>query len=341
MIESLLQWGADLVLAIQSLPAWLETPMSLITFLGTEEFYLLFMPIIYWCISASLGIRVGAILLVSGSLNTLFKWVFHLPRPYWFAQPVNGLAGESSFGVPSGHSQIPASIWGLMAVQVKKTWFWVLAVVLVFLVGFSRLYLGVHFPHDVLLGWLIGALLVWAFVVLEKPVLAWLNRQTLRNKLLAVFGVSLLLLLLGGLVLLAVGDYSLNPAWKANALEDQPDIVLDPLNYESIITTAAALFGLSAGAILLFERGGFNTRGKWWQYLGRIVVGIAGVLLFWRGLGAFFPDNQDILSYVLRYMRYTLVGLWMAWLAPLTFIRLGLAEKPLKKKKKPHRKVKK
>ena len=53
------------VIAFQSIGDWLILPMRFFSFLGTEDFYILIMPLLYWCIDASLGIRVGAIMLVS------------------------------------------------------------------------------------------------------------------------------------------------------------------------------------------------------------------------------------------------------------------------------------
>ena len=172
MLELIYNVGIDIVLAIQNLGNWLVTPMESVTFLGTEEFYLLLMPAIYWCIDTAVGMRVGLILLASTSINTLFKWALHMPRPYWYSAPVDGMVAETGFGAPSGHSQIPSSIFGMIAVSIRRRWATVLLLTLIFLIGFSRLFLGAHFPHDVLIGWTLGGLLLWGFVKYEAPVKA-------------------------------------------------------------------------------------------------------------------------------------------------------------------------
>ena len=58
----------------------------------------------------------------------------------------------------------------------------------------------------------------------------------------------------------------------------------------------------------------------------RFVVGLIGVLILWRGLGLVFPDNNDLISYLLRYIRYTFVGFWIAAGAPWLFFRFKLAD---------------
>ena len=71
---------------------WLMPIMKGITFLGNIEFYLLFMPLLYWCLDITLGIRIGIILLVSGGINAILKQGFHTPRPFWVSSRVQGLS---------------------------------------------------------------------------------------------------------------------------------------------------------------------------------------------------------------------------------------------------------
>jgi membrane-associated phospholipid phosphatase len=69
---------------------------------------------------------------------------------------VKALVSEPSFGLPSGHAQNSVAIWGILAYSFKKNWLWSIAVILMFLIGVSRLVLGLHFPQDTLLGWMDG-----------------------------------------------------------------------------------------------------------------------------------------------------------------------------------------
>ena len=202
--------------------------MLAITALGYEEFFVLLLPTLYWCVDQMVGLRAGIILMSANTFNTFFKFLFHSPRPYWISDDVIAYSHETSFGLPSGHAQIAASVWGWLAVDVKKRWFTIVAVVLIFSIGISRLYLGVHFFSDVLLGWFLGVLLVF-----------------------------------------------------------------------------------------LFMR---------WQEKNLSMVFTSDLVVLYFGLGFVFPDNADFLSYTLQLLCYSLIGLWVSWLGPVLFEKLGILE---------------
>ena len=126
----------------QGLGAWLLAPMKVITFFGEELFYILLLPVLYWSFDQLLGLRVGMMLLLSNGFNAFFKFLFRLPRPCWISDTVTCHVHETSFGLPSGHAQNAISVWGWLAVEVKKRWFSIAMVALIFLIGISRLVLG-------------------------------------------------------------------------------------------------------------------------------------------------------------------------------------------------------
>jgi membrane-associated phospholipid phosphatase len=160
------------------------------------------MPLVYWSIDAALGVRAGVILLAGTGLNLLFKMGMHGPRPFWVSTNVRALASETGFGIPSGHSQIGAGLWGMVASYYRRAWLWLAAILLVFLIGLSRLYLGVHFPHDVVVGWILGFLTLWAVVRLWEPVEARVKKMTFWNQVGLAFTVSLAMILLGVLIVI-------------------------------------------------------------------------------------------------------------------------------------------
>lgn len=325
-MDFLIPFGVNWIIAIQSLGAWLEVPMKFFSFLGTENFFLLILPLIYWCIDANLGIRVGFILLTSNFVNEIFKLMFAGPRPYWVSAKVIPFSAESSFGVPSGHAQNAVGVWGMIASGVRKRWAWGIAIALAFLIGFSRWYLGVHFPHDVFLGWLLGGILLWAFMQFWNPVEAWLKQQALGSQIFIAFIVSLIVIVLGAVSVGRLDGYTFPAEWRDNAL--RAGSLPAPVSIESFITSAGTLFGLAAGVAWLAARGGYQASGPVEKRALRFVVGLIGVMILWRGLALFLPDNADLISYIFRYLRYTLVGFWVSGGAPWLFFRFKLADEP-------------
>jgi membrane-associated phospholipid phosphatase len=126
--------------------------------------------------------KVGGLILTvfgGGFLAFLFKLLFHSPRPNLYT----GVINELNFGFPSGHAVMSLLFWGYLAYLLVKTapsmavqrWapFW--AGGITFSVGLSRLFLGVHYPLDVLGGWMLGAMwmtfsiLVMDYGVDQKP----------------------------------------------------------------------------------------------------------------------------------------------------------------------------
>lgn len=331
-MDALYQLEILWIMAVQALGDWLAEPMRMVSLLGNEEFYLLVMPVLYWSVSARLGFRVAIMLLLSNGLNSIFKIIFHGPRPYWFDTRIRAFSLEPSFGIPSGHAQNAASIWGLVAAGARQKGVKIALGLVIFLIGFSRIFLGVHFISDVLLGWLLGGLLLMVFLRVEQPLVAWLRPRPLRQMLGLALASSLLLGMIMVLPTLALGDWQVPAEWERNALAASPESEIDPLNPDNVFTVSGTWLGMMAGIAWLYHRqGGFQVSKAPYQRILCYLIGLAGIFFFWYVLGDIFPRNEDALSYSLRYLRYTLVGLWVTAFAPLVFQRLGL-NKPLREK---------
>ncbi|HSB67596.1 MAG TPA: phosphatase PAP2 family protein [Anaerolineales bacterium] len=326
-MDSLYTSGLQFITWLQSLGTWLTPVMRIFTFLGNEQFYLLVAPAILWCIDASLGLRMGIFLMINGMLNLAIKVAIHGPRPYWYSSQVNALgAAENSYGAPSGHAQNAVVVWGTLAERIKTRAAWIIAIVLMFLIGLSRLYLAVHFPHDVLLGWLLGFILLWVFLRLEKPVVDWLKKYQVGIQLLVIFLFSLFLILLVALAQLVLRGWSLPIEWVSNAhlaFPDEPEI--NPLSYHNFLSSAGAFLGLAAGWIWITRLGGYTTRDPWHKLLLRYLLGVVGVLILYVGLGSLFADTETFISYAWRYIRYALIGFWISGFAPWIFVKIKLA----------------
>ena len=326
MMENIFQIGIEIILYLQGLGDWLFPVMKFFTFLGDEEFYLLITPVLYWCIDTSIGIRTALMLMFSSSIYTYGKWLFHTPRPYWYSRQIKIFKAETSFGMPSGHSTNAVTIWGYLASKFKKSWFWLIAVSLMILVGLSRIVLAVHFPHDVLSGWTLGIIILLVFIKLESKVTSWLQEKTLSQKITYASLVSILMIILAWFVLLPLNNWSVPQTWQENATVAFPDEPqLDPASISGEITLAGTFIGLAIGHILLFDNGGYSTKGKWWQQFLRYMVGVIGVFGIWAGLDSIFPDGNELIPLIFRYFRYALVGFWITFLGPKLFILMKIA----------------
>ena len=324
-MDTLVQIGIGWIIAIQSLGGWLEAPMQFFTFLGSDNFFYLVLPLVYWCINASLGMRIGFILITSASFNSMAKLWFAGPRPYWVSDKVIPFSVENSFGVPSGHAQNAVSVWGIIASFIRKPWAWITASIVIFFVGFSRWYLGMHFVHDGVLGWLIGILILWLFICFSDSVVAWFKSKSFAQQVLVAFVASLILIGLGWASALPLDGYTFPAEWRENALRAGP--LPDPNSLEGFVTSAGTLFGLTVGVAWLATRGGYQASGPVGKRALRYFIGLIGVLLFWKGLDVVFPAGEDFVGFFFRYLRYFLVGLWISAGAPYLFFHFKLAEK--------------
>jgi membrane-associated phospholipid phosphatase len=325
--DRILESSLPLIIFLQQFGDGFAGFMKVFTFLGNEEFYLFLFPILFWCIDQTLGFRAGLILLLSGLINSYFKWIFHLPRPYWVDSKIIAHTSESSFGAPSGHSQNAVAMWGLIATSIRKPWFWLFSLFVIFMIGLSRLVLGVHFLMDVFTGWLMGAVLLWIFLQVEPQFVAWFsNKKSLIAKIGILFFISFGFILVALLILGLFSDWEVPFIWIKNAQNANPDSEpINPLSLSGVITNAGVLFGLSSGYVILNSKGGFSTKAKFYQQFLKYGVGIIGVLLLWWGLDLIFPGGDTILGYIFRYTRYTMIGWWISLGAPLAFIKTRLS----------------
>ena len=294
-MASLLDWGIDVIVWCQQFSPSLDFLFKFFTFTGDETFYLLLLPLVYWCIDRDAGLRLAILFLVCAYFNGLAKVLLKQPRPFVYDPSARALVHAEGYGLPSGHTQNTVALWGFLAAHYRRAWLIALAAVMILMVPLSRVYLGVHFPTDLAGGYLLGLLCLVLFFILEKPVRAWLSQRPL--------------IIRAGLALLL-------PAVLALAFPAR-----DPQG----VTTSAALCGLCLGALAEQRRVGFQTSGAFWKRCLRFLLGLVVVAVFYVGLKFAFKNLEP--AALFRFIRYTLVGLGIAFIAPLVFVKLHLAER--------------
>lgn len=151
-----------------------ETGINIISFFsafGEEMMLILILGFLFWCYDKKAATYIGMNVMLGIVVTPLIKNIFWRRRPYFdhesikCLRPVDSSAdiydiSAQGFSFPSGHSTNSATVYGSIARFYKKPAFTVLAFVLPFCVGFSRVVVGCHYPTDVMCGWLTGGLIV-------------------------------------------------------------------------------------------------------------------------------------------------------------------------------------
>ena len=172
-----------------SLIEWLQSHLggagvsilSFFSMFGEELLLVLIMGIVYWCYDKKLGRRVGLTAIMGMIWNTMFKNIALRRRPYFDHEDIQVFRvvepeadiydiAAQGFSFPSGHSTNVTTVFGSLAVNLRKQWMTVAAIVIPLLTGLSRVTVGVHYPTDVLAGWLLGAVCVILIQILQTRV---------------------------------------------------------------------------------------------------------------------------------------------------------------------------
>jgi membrane-associated phospholipid phosphatase len=272
---------------------FLDSLMLLLTNLGSEQIYIAMLIAIFLGVDASIGRRLGLFLLISFYINQQLKILMDTPRPFILdptiarSQAAIDTAGGGAF--PSGHAQGGTTFYGLLAFYFRKRWLWWLAIVMILVLSLTRLYLGVHWPIDIIGGIVIGVAVIGLTMLVDTFV---------TNALRIPWWV---ILILGIGIPLALNIFLPSP--------------------ESGLLTGA--FAAYMTAPLLLEHHPPKTLWK------RIVISLIGVVLvfaFLLGSSVLLPEEfkrHPVGSFV-RYLLLGYVGLlFTPWLGRL----VGLTEK--------------
>jgi membrane-associated phospholipid phosphatase len=261
--------------------------------MGYGGFYLLFLPIGYWAINKRIFTRLALLLVFSSLLNAYLKDLFQDPRPDPMFQLDPGVG--TSFGFPSGHSQIAVTTWFWLAWEVRKRWTWALSVVLVAGICFSRLYLGVHDLEDVIGGIGIGLVLFGIFAFLNGEKFRW--RQAITP--------------IWQLVIIGLIEATFFLTWPGELLPEALGFGL-------------FLLGFWVGVILDRKRLYFEKHPDKWRVIVSCILGIAVFIAVnkgFSGISNLFGNYGDLVKIILALV----LGAYISALAPWMFQRLKLA----------------
>lgn len=293
-MDGLLNWGIEVVLWFQQFSPGLDIPFKALTFMGDEAFYLLAMPLVYWSIDRRTGAGLFILLLFSYYLNAVAKVIVDHPRPFNFDPRVKPIGHAGGGGMPSGHTQNAVVIWGYLATRYRKLIGWLIAGFLLVGIPLSRIYLGVHFPTDLVGGYLLGAVILIVFLWLAPRLEHWLVQKGFAWQLALSVVLPILL------------------------------IFLNPTGNGYVLSIIAALMGVSTGFVLERRFVRFSSQGLLWKRTIRYLLGVFILFGLWAGLRIALSTLEP--AALFRFIRYGLVGLWGGLGAPWLFVQSKLAE---------------
>ena len=231
-----------------------------VTMLGEETVYIVLLTFLYWCVNKTLGRRLLFGLTLSVWTNGLIKTVLNFPRPIG-TDGIRSLRVETATGssFPSGHTQTVAVFMWMVGKEIQKKWFYVLGILLTLSVALSRVYLGVHWPKDV-----IGAVVV---ALIIGQIATAINRDIERS-----------------------GNYM--PLFIITIIAA---VTMIFFTEEAYIKTVALLIGYVIGYALEENFVNFDVRGSIDLQLVKYIIGLAGIVGIKYGFSTFLPENDVII----------------------------------------------
>lgn len=158
--------------------SFLDPFFRFLNYFDTDYFFFLLIPLVWFGISYQWGLRIFYWLTINNTINSTVKLLVGWPRPSTEI-PDLGLFHPKSFGFPSGGAQGCMFLGAILIYYWRRPAAWVIGSAYILLISFSRIYLGVHYPIDVLGGWIIALILFYAFIKLEKPIEGLLAKKGL------------------------------------------------------------------------------------------------------------------------------------------------------------------
>ena len=290
------QWGIEFILMLQTYQSpFLDSFFYLITQLGGFA-YVLVIPLFIWCIEPRLGLRTLLAMMIAQYIVMLLKDIVQEPRPFTVDDRINS-DGEHGLSFPSGHAMGSMVFYGLLILWTDKRWLRWLLVAVIFLIGLSRNYLGVHYPHDVIAGWILGLAYLYGWLQLQKSAADNLHAMPQSKQL----GFSLLIP-----ALIGTAHFYL-------------------FNYSGAMVIAGSVSACLLCLIIDKRSPLLNVEGSLIQKTGRYVIGLTLTLLTLVSANAIMPEQGSLFYNPMMWANGLTLTMVIGYLAPRLFGKIKLA----------------
>ncbi|MEG0014885.1 MAG: phosphatase PAP2 family protein [Cellulosilyticaceae bacterium] len=260
-----MNWEIQILQFLQEIRnPFLTSIMEAITFMAESLFIVVIIALLYWCVDKQRSLKIAWIVLFSSVINGIVKNIVKMPRPFQrgIVTPIR-VETATSYSFPSGHTQIATSFWGGAMTIFRDRSVVILGSVFIILTAITRLYLGVHWPIDVIGGIVLGVICI---SIADKTLDI---KKGFTKVHIVVVGIAAI----GILILPVDGD---------------------------LAKVIGALLGMVVGAYLERRYINFKEKQPWKKQLIKIAIGIGGTLILYAGLKILLPSAK--ISYMIRYM---------------------------------------
>lgn len=279
--------------------------MLAITHLGAETAFLVIALILFWCVDKRRGYYILFVGFIGTLLNQFMKLSFRVDRPFErdpnFTILEQAREEATGFSFPSGHTQSSVGTFGGIAHTAKQKWMKIAAIIIAVLVPFSRMYVGVHTPQDVL----VAAAIAVALIFIVKP-FVYENEGRYFPVLLGI------MILLSVVYLCFVELYHFPEQINPDRLES---------GVESAYTLLGSLLGLVIVYFVDKKWLNFSTEAVWWAQIIKIIIGFGAVMVVKSGMKSVL--NMLMGDYIGRAFRYFLIVIVAGIVWPLSFKFFG------------------
>lgn len=281
---------------------------SIITLCGEETVFMAIGMVVFWCFNKYQGYYLLCTGFVGTVVNQFLKMTFRVPRP-WVKDPnftivESAREAATGYSFPSGHTQTSVGLFGGLAKWNKNKILRIICIILCILIPFSRLYLGVHTPQDVLVSIIIALVLI--FVGCPLFARAANSPKTMYAILFSLTGIMLAYLLF----------IMLYPFPESVYLEENVHNLISA--QKNAFTLTGCILGLLVVYTVDLKHIQFETNAVWWAQIIKVAVGLALVVaakeLLRAPLEVVLP--KDTWARLVRYFIMVIVG-GVFW--PMTF----------------------
>ena len=299
-----------LIADLQSLLKPIDCVIRWISLHMYAKHYLGISAIIYWAGYQTLAARLSCTVIFSTLIFGSCRQFFASVRPYWISPELYNGVIEKGYGMPSGHTQNAVVFWGGLAWSLRDIFVSFIAVAMIVIIAISRMYLGVHFPIQIVWGIILGSSILLLSILFEKKFLTWFGcfekgKQICIATIFAILPLAVVIIL-RELFNVGSGNGSVYP-------------------YFLMLLFTGKAVGITTGLVITKDT--FLKVGGWIR-VTRVLFGIISLYLLWVGFESISNYFEcKVCRYTFSFTSGLVLAWWVIWFWPWTHKLLFMKKK--------------